>query len=163
MRYNSKYLSKELSQKEILNKLYRYCAYQERAISDVDRQLNRYRIEEKLKKNIIEKLIEEDFLNEERYTKTYVFGKLRNNKWGRIKITQGLKEKSIDPHIIHKVIDTIEEKEYIEIINNLIVKREALLRTEDIFIRKNKIARSIISKGFESTIVWDQINELIKN
>jgi regulatory protein len=163
MRYNSKYLNIEILEKEIINRLYRYCAYQERAISDVIKQLGKHDIDEKLKKKIIEKLIAEGFLNEERYAQTYMLGKLRNNKWGRIKITHGLKEKSIDPNIIHKVIDKIDEKEYVEIINSLIEKKEVSLQKEDTFTKKNKLARYIIYKGFESSVVWDQINSKIEN
>jgi len=151
-----------LSEKEIINKLSRYCAYQERAISDVIRQLGKYNIDKKLREVIIEKLITEGFLNDERYAKTYMLGKLRNNRWGRIKIIHGLKGKSIDDNIIHKIIKTIDEEEYIEIINNLISKKEISLQENDTYIKKNKIARYIINKGFESSIVWDQINKIIK-
>jgi regulatory protein len=163
MRNSPKNLNRELSEKEITNKLYKYCAYQERAVSDVSKQLERYNVKERSKKMIIDKLIEEGFLNEERYAKTYMLSKLRYNKWGKIKIIHGLKEKSIDSNIIHKVIDTISEKEYIEIIAHLIAKKKILLQEKDIYVKKNKLARFLIYKGFESTIVWDQINKLIKN
>lgn len=163
MRHNSNYLNKQITEKEIANKLYRYCAYQERAISDVNKQLDKYNLDEKLKRKIIEKLIAEGFLNEERYAQIYMLSKLRNNRWGRIKIIHGLKEKLIDPNIIHKVIDTIDEKEYVEIINSLIEKKEVLLQKEDLFTKKNKLARYIIYKGFESSVVWDQINRIISN
>lgn len=163
MRYNLNNLNKQITEKEIANKLYRYCAYQERAISDVNKQLDKYNLDEKLKRKIIEKLIAEGFLNEERYAQTYMLSKLRNNRWGRIKIVHGLKEKLIDPNIIHKVIDTIDEKEYVEIINSLIEKKEVLLQKEDLFTKKNKLARYIIYKGFESSVVWDQINRIISN
>lgn len=163
MRYNLNNLNKQITEKEIANKLYRYCAYQERAISDVNKQLDKYNLDEKLKRKIIEKLIAEGFLNEERYAQTYMLSKLRNNRWGRIKIIHGLKEKLIDPNIIHKVIDTIDEKEYVEIINSLIEKKEVLLQKEDLFTKKNKLARYIIYKGFESSVVWDQINRIISN
>jgi len=163
MRYNPNYLNNRITEKEIVNKLYRYCAYQERAISDVNKQLDKYNLDEKLKRKIIETLIAEGFLNEERYAQTYMLSKLRNNRWGRIKIIHGLKEKLIDPNIIHKVIEAIDEKEYIEIINSLIEKKEVLLQKEDLFTKKNKLARYIIYKGFESSVVWEQINKIISN
>jgi regulatory protein len=109
-------------------------------------------------KLIIEKLIAEGFLNEERFAETYTHSKLRSNYWGKIKIIQGLKEKSIDSQIIHAAIESINKSEYQQIIKKLLNKKLQQIRDTDSYIIKNKIARYIISKGFESNLVWDEIN-----
>ena len=87
--------------------------------------------------------------------------KLRSNNWGKIKIVQGLKEKSLDSQIINAAIESIDTLEYQQIIKKLIQKKLKLIRDTDSFIIKNKIARYIISKGFESYLVWDEVNNQI--
>ena len=151
-----------MSDKELLNKLSKYCAYQERSVHDVMNRLNKYQVDPVLRSVIIEKLKLEGFLNEERFARLYTLGKLKNNHWGKIKIIRGLKNKRIENQIIDKVIKAIDETEYVAIIDNLIKKKENHLRREELFIRKHKIARFMLYKGFESDIVWDRINNKLE-
>lgn len=161
MRKEKNILNKEISDNDILNKMFRYCSYQERSIYDVQKQLDRYHVNDLSGKKIITKLIDEGFLNEERFAETYTLGKLRSNSWGKIKIIQGLKERSIDGDIINKVIESIDRSEYQDIIEKLINKKLKSIRDTDQYIIKNKIARYIISKGFESHLVWEEVNKQI--
>jgi len=161
MRNDVNQTNKKLSEKEILNKLSRFCAFQERAVSDLINYLKKYRLGPGQRDTIIRKLITEGFVNEERFAKTYMLGKLRNNQWGRIKIIRGLRGKVVDEEIISKVIGTLDEEEYIAVIDHLIKKKGSILKDEEIFIRKHKIARYMMYKGFEGDIVWEQINKSI--
>lgn len=154
-------LNKRLSENEIINKMFRYCSYQERSLHDVKKQLDKYQVNEISTKLIIKKLIAEGFLNEERFAETYTLSKLRSNNWGKIKIIQGLKEKSLDSQIINAAIESIDTLEYQQIIKKLLQKKLKLIRDTDSYIIRNKIARYIISKGFESNLVWDEINNQI--
>lgn len=154
-------LNKKLSEKEILNNMFKYCSYQERCIHDVEKQLEKYQVSDLSRKQIIEKLNNEGFLNEERYAETYTISKLRSNNWGKIKIVQGLKEKSIDGQIINAAVESIDSLEYQQVIKKLIRKKLKFIRDTELFIIKNKIARYIIGKGFESYLVWDEINDHI--
>jgi regulatory protein len=144
-----------------MNKMFRYCSYQERSISDVRRQLDKYHVNDTTINQIVKKLIDEGFLNEVRFAETYTLGKLRSNYWGKIKIIQGLKERSVESQIINSAIESIEKLKYQQIIKKLIHKKLKLIRNTDSFIIKNKIARYIISKGFESYLVWEEINNQI--
>jgi regulatory protein len=150
--------NRELDEAQILNKLFRYCSFQERSISDVNRQLTRYNAEGVLKEKIIRKLTEEGFLNEDRYAVSYTLGKLRSNHWGRVKIRLGLKQKSIDNQIINKALESIDKEEYFAIIDKLITRKSNSIQDKDIYIKKHKIARFIIGKGFESHLVWEKLN-----
>jgi regulatory protein len=156
-------LNKKISENEILNKMFRYCSYQERSVFDVRKQLEKYQADGPLIKQIIEKLIDEGFLNEKRFAETYTVGKLRSNSWGRIKIMQGLRERSIDHQIIDDAIESIDRSEYQNIIEKLIRKKLKMIRDTDPYIIKNKVARYIISKGFESHLVWEEINNQFDN
>ena len=117
-----------------------------------------YHADSLLIKQIIAKLIAEGFLNEKRFAETYTLGKLRSNSWGKIKIIQGLKEKSIDHQIINEAIESIDKSEYQHIIEKLILTKIKMIRDTDPYIIKNKAARYVISKGFESHLVWEEIN-----
>jgi regulatory protein len=161
MRKEKNILNKKISENEILNKMFRYCSYQERSIYDVKKQLDRYQVNDLSGKKIIAKLIDEGFLNEKRFAETYTLGKLRSNSWGKIKIRQGLKERSINGEIINESIESIDKSEYQDIIEKLINKKLKLTRDTDPYIIKNKIARYLISKGFESHLVWEEVNNKI--
>lgn len=148
---------KHWSETEILNRLYRYCAYQERATFDIVKQLRKFDLDNSTQEKIINRLKEEGFVDDTRYASIYVAGKLRNNQWGKIKIVIGLKAKNIDPDIISKTINEIDESEYHRILIDLVRRKDKTIHDQNLFIKKHKIARFVISRGFESTIVWEVI------
>jgi regulatory protein len=156
-------LNKNISENEILNKMFRYCSYQERSVFDVRKKLESYQANSSLIKQIIEKLIDEGFLDEKRFAETYTLGKLRSNSWGKKRIIQGLKERSIDQEIIHKATESIDKSEYKQIIEKLINKKLKMIRDTDPYLIKNKVARYLMSKGFESHLVWEEINNQFNN
>ena len=149
----------KLSEKELLSRMYRYCAFQERSEKEARLKLQELNANPVILNKITNRLKEEGFLNEDRFIRTYVLGKLRNKYWGKIKIKQGLKERSIDEDAIEKHMAVIEESEYLEIIGKLIRKKKELIRDQDIFIIKNKVAKYLLSKGFEADVIWDQIHK----
>ncbi len=151
---------KHQSTEEILTKLQRYCAYQERCVYDIKTKLFDLKIQKDKHDEFIDKLINEDFVNEERFTEIFVRGKLNQKKWGKIKIIYALKQKGISQSLIKQKIDEIDDRKYLEIIQDIILKKKKLLenkRTENI---KIKLAAYASSKGFESGLIWDIINEL---
>jgi len=97
-------------------------------------------------------------LDEERFACSFVRGKFRYKKWGRHKIQMELKRKNISPYCIKKGMMEIDEEEYIATLNSLIQKKwEQLKRGKD-YEKKQKIAQFVIRKGYESPLVWEQIN-----
>ena len=103
--------------KIIIEKIQSYCLYQERCIKEVKNKLFSLKVSSKSANDIIEYLIDNDYLNEERYTKMFIQGKLRIKKWGRIKLKYELRLKGIDIKIINKHINQIDEEEYIKYFN----------------------------------------------
>ena len=153
-------LNEQISEIDLLNKMAKYCAYQDRCIDDLKKLYDKHELPETLRKKITKRMISEGFIDEERYVRSYVFGKLRNNYWGKLKISFALKHKDIDDNLIQKVINEVEESEYEYLISDLIKKKSTSMREVDPYIRKNKIARFLIQKGFESDFVWKSINNL---
>ncbi len=143
-----------------LNKLRHYCAYQERCHEEVRNKLLSLKIYGNSLEEIINKLIEDDFLNEERYAKAYAGGKFRIKKWGKNKIINELKKRKISEYCIKKGLSEIEADEYISTMNELIQSALKRYKSKNPFETKNKAAKFLISKGYESNLVWNRLEAL---
>ena len=153
-------LNRQLTEIDLINKLAKYCAYQERCIYDLNKQYDKYYLEESLRNKITKRLLSEGFLNEERYVRSYINGKIRGNNWGKIKVAYSLKKKKIEENLIQRILDEFDETEYMVLISDMIKKKALSIKDEDPYIKKNKIAKFLIQKGFEGDLVWGMINSL---
>jgi len=135
-----------------------YCAYQERTLMEVHEKLNSFKLSEKHIERIIKQLVEEDYLNEERYAKNFVVSKLHQKKWGKRKIIHALHLKQIPEIYIEMGLNEIDDDEYIKVIRDLIKKKRKESKEPDNFKFQYKIYSYLISKGFESDMVWRVIN-----
>ncbi len=144
-----------MTQKEGLEKMAKYCAYQERCQSEVRQKLFGSGLENEEIENIICDLIDQNFLDEERFARTYVISKFRQKAWGRIKIKQHLKQKQISNYCIKKGFEEISEEDYLTKLEEIIEKKKSALRGESEFNKNQKAARYAIGKGYESNLVWD--------
>lgn len=106
-------------------------------------------------------LITEGFVNEERFSRTFATGKFRYNKWGRLKIKQGLQAKGLSSYCQTAGLSEIDNAQYLTQIEDLLKKKLDSTKDEDLWIKKNKAARYLIGKGYESEIVWNILNDLI--
>mgnify|MGYP003330519188 CR=1 FL=1 len=140
---------------EALAKAENYCAYQDRCHQEVRSKLIEWAIYGDDLELIINKLIENKFLDEERFAKSYVRGKFRIKKWGRIKIEQELKRRDISSYCIKQGFKEIEEEDYRNTLQQLITNDEAMLKTPQ---TTNKLIQRLMRKGFE----YDLIQALIK-
>ena len=151
---------KNIGAEKALQKIKQFCAYQERNHQEVKDKLYSYGLYKKDVETIMAQLIEENFLNEERFAIAFAGGKFRINKWGRIKIKYELKQKAVSDYCIRIALRSIDESDYIKTIQQLINDKSTSLRQEkNLFIKKQKILRYLTQKGFESTLVNDFIKE----
>lgn len=146
----------------IFNKLCHYCAYQERCHEEVRTKILSYKIYGDDLEEIMHKLIEEDFLNEERFAIAYAGGKFRIKKWGRGKILNELKKRKISGYCIQKAMEEIDNDAYEKTLNTLLSASIKKYETKHVFETKNKVARYLISRGYESDLVWTLINKKLK-
>lgn len=137
----------------------RYCAYQERAPHEVEEKLSGFGLDLSSVRKIMHELKKEGFFDEARFTRAYIAGKLRNNKWGKIRIRQNLMLKKLPASLVEQALNEIPEEEYIKTATALIQAKSKTLHEPDNYIRRNKIAVFLIGKGFEPDIVWDLIRE----
>ena len=156
-----KHNQKSYTIEEALQKLMHYCAYRDRSQKEVEMKLNELRMIPEAKEKIIISLMQENFLNEERFARSFVRGKFRIKKWGRIKITQELKKKEISSPIIKLGLSEIKEADYIKTVYEIAEKKEAKLTESNQYKRKKKLADFLLRRGFESSVVFDCVNEII--
>ena len=149
-----------VSKEEALAKLQRYCAYQERCHEEVRSKLLDMGIYSDWRKEIIVQLIEENFLNEERFARSFARGKFRIKQWGRNRIRQELKKRKISDYCVRKAMEEIEEADYRSTLETALVKKNISLDEEDAYQRKAKLARYAVSRGFESELAWQLINDM---
>ena len=144
----------------ILDSIIRYCSYSERCFQDVDKKLYPMHLSAAIKDKIADYLIEENLVNEQRFAHSFTVGKLRYNKWGRIKIRSHLKSKRIAEKLIHKAFLQIDQEEYQAILFHILeMKYDRLASDSDRF---SKTVRYGQSKGFELSLIFDTLNEIKK-
>ena len=146
----------------LLTKMQKFCAYQERSEFEVKEKLKRLGCGEAGIKKIVQQLSEADFLNDERFANTFSRGKFRLKKWGKRKIEFELQTKNISHQIIKNALENIEQSEYENTLEILIKKKWPEIKGKDITEKKARLARHLITKGYESNLVWDKIMKLKK-
>lgn len=149
MAMQKKYLTRE----QALQKLKHYCAYQERSHHEVVQKLWDLGVRKAEHDEIVATLIEENYLNEERFAIQYAGGKFRMNNWGRKKIYYGLKEKQVSAYCINKALKSITEEAYENTLRQLAAKKYEALKGEQYLVRKKKTMDYLLQKGFEPELV----------
>lgn len=148
-------ITKVFSREQAKTKAESYCAYQERSQQEVRDKLYDWGLHERDVEQIISELIEQNFLNEERFALAYTLGKFRIKGWGKIKIRHALKLKRVPEKMIAKSLKAIDPDDYIAKLNQLIEKKSATLREADPFRLRYLLTRYAASKGYEGDLIGD--------
>ena len=154
MALQKKYLTKE----QAIQKLRHYCGYQERSHQEAVQKLWDLGVRKAEHDEIIASLIEDDYLNEERFAIQFVGGKFRMKDWGRKKIYYGLKEKGVSEYIIKRAMKEIDDAAYQKVLLELAEKKYASLKGEQYLVRKKKTMDYLLQKGYESQLVTATVN-----
>jgi regulatory protein len=135
-----------------------YCSLSEHCIQKVREKLVQWEAPKELIQPIIDKLVEEDYINEERFARAFVKDKFRFNHWGRIKITTHLRVLSISSDIIAKAIGEIDEDEYAEILDETVEKKRKTIKKGTDYEIRAKLLRHALSRGFEYELIASKLN-----
>ncbi|WP_372757380.1 regulatory protein RecX [Mariniflexile sp.] len=155
-------LKKTYTLQEATKKLEHFCAYQERCHKEVVQKLEgMYMIPEAIDVIIVH-LIQHNFLNEERFAKTYVSGKFNIKNWGKRRLTFELKKKDISKVNINHAIADISDEEYIGVFNTITEKKANSIKEPNIYKKKKTFIDYFLYRGWESHLVYERANELIK-
>ncbi len=148
--------------KKIVQQIMRYCAYQERCHSEVRYKLVELGARGLELENIITLLITEKYLDEERFAKIYAGSKFRILQWGKVKITQNLKQKQVSAYCIKKGLAEIPDDDYQKTITQLAHKKWASLKNKKGLLTKQKVVAYILSKGYSSSEAFKVVADLMK-
>lgn len=146
---------------EATKALEHFCAYQERCHKEVEKKLYDLHMIPEAKEKIIIHLLQHNFLNEERFSKAFARGKFSVKKWGKIKITTELKFRNISSYNIKSALKEIDENDYLNTLHSIAEKKLPSIKETNSYKKKNKLSSFLLSKGFESNLVYQVSNSLI--
>jgi len=147
---------------QILPKMEKFCAFQERCVYDVKMKLMRMNVEKSQWDSVIKYLQENNFLNEERFAELFVRSKIRQKGWGPVKIKMELLQKQISPALIEQYLSAFECDNQQTLLHDWLMKKYASVQNEEVQKQREKLIRFGISKGFESGMVFSETDKIIK-
>lgn len=143
-----------------LVKMQNWCAYQERCQQETRDKLYEFGLWPEAVENIIAKLIEDNFLNEERFACSFARGKFNIKKWGKIKIKQELKQRRINDYCIKKAMKEIDDDDYYIALKKLLTQKKSLVKESNPIKLKFKLATYAMGKGFEQDLIFMALEEI---
>ena len=155
--------SKSLSPEQAYEKAKHFCAYQERSHFEIREKLYGFGLRKDDVEQLLSKLIEENYLNEERYARQFAGGKFRMKQWGKIKIAYELKQKRVSPFNINKALQEISQEDYLRTLRKLVLQKWKSLKNEQYINRQVKTKKYLLQKGFEPGLIQVEIAALKKD
>ena len=146
-------MKKEITEQEAFLQLATVCAQAEHCEKEMRDKLKRWGVEESAQNRIIQRLINERYIDDERYARAFVKDKIRYNKWGRRKVQQGLWLKHIDSEIQQRVLDEIDENEYLDVLRPLLRQKRKTTKAQNDYELNQKLVRFALGRGFTFDII----------
>ena len=152
---------KKSTPQEAGQKIQRYCAYQERSHQEVRTKLFTYGLATEDVDRIVVDLIDQGFLNEERFARAYAGGKFRMKKWGRLKIAHGLEAKGVAPNCIKIGLKEIDNDDYETALKELLEAKAGEIALDNLYARRDRISKAAVQRGYEPELVWKFLKEML--
>ena len=150
----------QLSVKEVIQKLEYFCSYQERCHTEVESKFFDFRLSQEEKDQVVVHLIQNNFLNEERFALLFAKSKLHQKKWGKIRITQELKLRKISSFLITKALKSLLDDEYDLTFEQLSEKFWQSITEKNKVKKQKKFCDYLLRKGWESNLIYMRYKEL---
>ena len=152
--------SKPLTPDQVLDKMAKYCAYQERCVKDVKDKLKTFDIPQEERDKIMAYLLDNRFVNDERFSKSFVRGKVNQSGWGLNKIRFHLIQKGIAKELIDEALEQTDEELYRQRLTDILTTKAKTVKAASEFEKKRKLAAYAMQKGFEGNLVWEVLKDL---
>ncbi|TMM32419.1 regulatory protein RecX [Polaribacter aestuariivivens] len=146
---------------EIKRKIEQYCVYQDRCHKEVEQKIRDYNLIPEAREMILLSLMKDNFLNEERFSKSFARGKFRIKSWGKQRIVRELKFRDISAYNIKTALKEIDESEYIETVYRITENRNEVISEPNIYKRKKKLIDFLMRKGYENELIYKVVNEIV--
>ena len=146
-------MKKEMTAQEAYLQLAALCAQAEHCEQEMRDKMKRWEIDESVQNQVIGRLTKERYIDNERYARAFVKDKIRYNKWGRRKVQQALWLKRIDEEIQQRVLDEIDEKEYLNVLRPLLKQKRKIIKAQSDYELNQKLVRFALGRGFTFDII----------
>ncbi|WGK66105.1 regulatory protein RecX [Croceiramulus getboli] len=141
---------------EAQRKLELYCAYQDRCHKEVEEKLRNMRMIPEAIDHIMGHLIQENYLNEERFARSFARGKFKVKSWGKSRIVRELKQRNISKTIVQLALTEIDDEDYVRVFQDLVLKRLRQLKTEkDKYKKRKKLADYLAYRGWPGDWIYE--------
>ena len=151
-------MKKDMTEQEAYLQLAALCAQAEHCQQEMRDKMRRWELDEKVQERVVSRLVKERYVDDERYARAFVKDKIRYNKWGRRKVQQALWQKRIDADIQQRVLDEIEEKEYLDVLRPLLKQKRKTIKAESDYELNQKLVRFALGRGFGFDIIRQCLN-----
>ncbi|MAV05249.1 MAG: recombinase RecX [Flavobacteriaceae bacterium] len=152
--------NQDLTVKEIEGKLQYYCSYQDRCHKEVKAKLKSFKISSDELNEIVSNLIKDNYLNESRFSKSFVRGKFNIKNWGKVRIVNELKLRNISIYNINLGLKEIDDQDYINKLEDIFNKKLSSLSNLNSNLKKKKIISYLLYRGWESNLIYSKVNEI---
>lgn len=151
-------LKKSYTFQEIKEKLVKYCAYQDRCHQEVEHKMKEFLLIPEARDELLLYLIQERFLDEERFTRSYIRGKFYMKAWGKNKIKNRLRLKNINDKLIARCMDEISEVDYQQQIHHFLNQKLTQNKSLTSYEQRGKAINYLVQKGYE----YEEINKMLR-
>ncbi len=142
-----------MTEQQVMQKLSALCAQAEHCSYEMTEKMRRWGIEEEVQARVMARLTEEKYIDDERYCRLFVREKIKFNKWGRRKVEQALMAKRIDRGIARRVLDEVDDEDYLAVLRPLIKSKRRQLKPMSDYEKTGKLMRFAMSRGFTTDII----------
>ena len=146
-------MKKETTEQEAYLQLAALCAQAEHCRQEMRDKMRRWEMAPEAQERVIARLVKERYIDDERYARAFVKDKVRYNKWGRRKVQQGLWMKRIDDDIQQRVLDEVDDEEYLAVLKPLLKQKVKSIKAESDYERNQKLVRFAFGRGFTYDII----------
>ena len=151
-------MKKEMTEQEAYLQLAALCAQAEHCQQEMRDKMRRWELDDTVQDRIIARLVKERYIDDERYARAFVKDKIRYNKWGRRKVQQALWLKHIDTDVQLRVLDEIDEKEYLDVLRPLLKQKRKSIKAASDYELNQKLVRFALGRGFSFDIIRQCLN-----
>ena len=142
-----------MTEQEAYLRLAALCAQAEHCRQEMRDKMKRWEINEEARERVVERLVKERYVDDERYARAFVKDKIRYQKWGRRKVQQGLWLKHIDQDIQDTVLSEVDDADYLAVLRPLLKQKSKSIKAESDYERNQKLVRFALGRGFTFDII----------
>lgn len=157
---------KPITEQEALQKLSALCARAEHSSGEMLEKMRRWQLSEDARERVLDRLIDENFVDDERFARLFVREKIRFDRWGRRKIEQALYQKGVASDISRRVLDEVDDEAYVAELKKLIAAKRRSVQAESDYEMRAKLTKYALGRGFGYNVIRqciDGADELLED